>query len=350
MKENEVRVLQAFLKSLGWPVFLLLLVLIGVVGCQAIRSSEPIIPIAEYEKMLVGRLDADYIGTKNCLSACHYHDKVSLDFEASTMGAQMSEKTHLPLVDCESCHGPGSLAIEGLTPEKVEADARAGKQTPCDFKTLIDLKNIPAQAQSLLCLKCHTANATFNLHEWNAGAHSMADVSCFPCHDVHAGPDLIISPKETKNMCFKCHREQEAEFLLPSHHPVMAAKAFCTDCHQPHGTFHDNLMREETVRATCVRCHADVEGPYAFGHADLMNEDCTICHADHGSVNNKLLKLSEPYLCLQCHAGHPTLSDPLDPLPGIETKGVFYTRCTDCHSQIHGTDIPSASGTGKFTQ
>ena len=109
------------MKSLGWPVFLLLLVLIGVAGCQSIKSSEPIVPIAEYERMLVGRLDADYVGTKNCLSACHYHDKVNLDFEASTMGAQMSEDFDLPLVDCESCHGPGSLAIEGLTPEKVEA-------------------------------------------------------------------------------------------------------------------------------------------------------------------------------------------------------------------------------------
>jgi len=346
MKEGEGRILQTCLKSLGRFLFVLLLGLIGVVGCQSLRSSEPIVPIAEYERMLVGRLDADYVGTKNCLAACHYHDQVRLDFEASTMGAQMSGETHLPLVDCESCHGPGSLAIEGLTPEKVEADARAGTQTPCDFKTLILLKDIPPQAQSLLCLKCHTANATFNLHDWNGGAHAMADVSCFPCHDVHAGPDLITSPKDTKDMCFECHHKEKAEFLLPSHHPVMEGQAFCTDCHNPHGTFNDGLMLEDSVRATCVRCHGEVEGPYAFGHGDLMNEDCTVCHAAHGSVNNNLLMLSEPFLCLQCHSGH-TASDN----PAVnELKAAFYTRCTDCHSQIHGTDIPSASGSGKFTQ
>lgn len=346
MRERKERVLQDFLRSLGVPAFLLLFVLLGVAGCQSLKSSEPIVPIAEYERMLVGRLDADYVGTKNCLAACHFHDQLSLDFEASTMGAQMSEGSELPLVDCESCHGPGSLAIEGLTPEMVEADAKVGKQTPCNFKTLIDLKNLPAQAQSLLCLKCHTANATFNLHEWNAGAHSMADVSCYSCHDIHAGPDLITSPKDIKDMCFKCHVKERAEFLLPSHHPVMEGKAFCIDCHEPHGTSSHKFMQEESVRATCVRCHGEVEGPYTFGHADLMNEDCTICHANHGSVNNNLLILSEPYLCLQCHTGHPTSSNSLTG----ETKGVFYTRCTDCHSQIHGTDIPSASGKGSFTQ
>ena len=24
----------------------------------------------------------------------------------------------------------------------------------------------------------------------------------------------------------------------------------------------------------------------------------------------------------------------------VESKGAFYTNCTDCHSSIHGTDIP----------
>lgn len=345
--QKHLRMIQKeHLSLLGKSCVLLLLFILGIVGCQSIRSSEPIVPIAEYEKMLVGRLDANYVGTKNCLSACHYHDKIKLDFDASTMGAQMSESSDLPLVDCESCHGPGSLAIEGLTKEMVEADAVDGKQTACRYETLIDLKNLPSQAQSLLCLKCHTANATFNLHEWNSGAHAMADVSCFPCHDVHVGPDLVISPRDTKEMCFKCHRQQEAEFLLPSHHPVIEGKIFCTDCHTPHGTINDNLLRRETVRETCVYCHGEVEGPYVFAHADLMSDDCTICHTNHGSVNNNLLNLSEPYLCLQCHNGHRTSSDPATG----ETKGVFYTRCTDCHSQTHGTDIPSVSGKGRFTQ
>lgn len=322
-------------------VFLLFSVL-AVSGCETLKSVKKIKPIKEYEHMLLGRVDANYVGTNNCLSACHYHEKIRRDFEASTMGAQMSEKSHMPLVDCESCHGPGSLAIEGITSEQTEKDAAEGKQTACKYDTLINLKGLPAQAKSLLCQKCHAENSSFNLHNWNAGAHAINDVSCFDCHNVHAGPSLITEPADIKDMCSKCHQVQTAEFALPSHHPVNEKKMFCTDCHDPHGTVSEGLLKETTIKETCTRCHGEKEGPFVFEHADA-NDDCTICHGYHGTVNNNLLKVREPFLCLQCHHSHPTSRNATR-----ESKGAYFTRCTDCHSQIHGTDLPSVSGKGMF--
>lgn len=320
------------------------IVFVILVGCEALKTSKPVVPVQEYEKMLAGRLDANYIGTDNCLAACHEHDKLRRDFEASTMGAQLSSKSGMPLVDCESCHGPGSLALAGLTPEKIAEDATKGIKTQCDFKTLIDMKAMPAKAKSLICLKCHTANATFNLHEWNAGQHSMSDVACSDCHNIHAGVDLIVAPRDTKDMCYKCHEKSRAEFSQRSHHPINELKIFCTDCHNPHGTLNDGMLREQTMKDTCGKCHAEYEGPYVYEHADLM-EDCGKCHLPHGSANKDLLIVQETFLCLQCHNGHRTSST-----SSRELKAAYYTRCTDCHSQIHGTDLPSVSGEGRFTQ
>ncbi len=325
---------------------LFFLVMAGLVlsGCETLKASRPILPMKEYEKMIAGRLDANYVGTHNCLSACHFHDKIKQDFDASTMGVQLSRKSGMPLVDCESCHGPGSLAVEGLTPEKVEMDAKAGKQTTCDYKTLIDIRNLPAQAKSLICLKCHTANATFNLHNWNAGVHAISDVSCSDCHKTHKGPDLKVDLQKMAEMCDSCHLNVKAEFSLPSHHPVPEKRVFCNDCHDPHGSINDKLLRKPTVKETCTQCHSDKEGPLVFQHAENI-ESCTTCHSAHGAPNNNLLTIPPPFLCLQCHAGHRT-----GPLTSAENRAARNTRCTDCHSTIHGSDLPSASGKGRFIQ
>jgi DmsE family decaheme c-type cytochrome len=328
-------------------LFIPIIALMLVWGCEALKTSKPIVPIQEYEKMLVGRLDANYVGTDNCLRACHTHDKKQKDLAASTMGAQLSTLSGMPLVDCETCHGPGSLAIEGITEEKVQEDLKNGKETACNHEALIDLKHMPAPALSLMCLKCHSANATFNLHNWNTSVHALNDVSCSDCHVIHAGPDLIVRPRDTFEMCYKCHEDIRAEFSLPSHHPVPQQKLFCTDCHDTHGGSLDQHLRGDTIKEVCTRCHAEKEGPFIFEHADLM-EDCLTCHGSHGTVNDNLLLYSEPFLCLQCHEGHRVRT--AGATSTTESKGAFYTRCTDCHSEIHGTDIPSVSGRGAFIQ
>ncbi len=320
-------------------LFFLAFLIIALYGCESLKSSKTIIPIKEYERMIVGRLDANYVGTDNCLSACHFHDDHRRFLEASTMGAQLSKKSGMPLVNCETCHGPGSLAIEGITREKVEMDAKEGKQTPCKHETLIEITHLPAQAKSLICLKCHTANATFNLHNWNADIHNINDVSCSDCHKIHMGYDLTVRLKDMEDMCESCHLDVKAEFSLPSHHPIHEKKIGCTGCHDPHGSISDYMLRGMTVKESCTLCHAEKEGPFVYEHAEFT-EDCSVCHSPHGSVNNHLLTIREPFLCLQCHGGHKID----DTQPYIERKGAYYTRCTDCHSQIHGTDIPSVSG------
>jgi DmsE family decaheme c-type cytochrome len=332
-------------------VQLLCLSAVGLVmflgACESLKSARPIQRVKEYERMLLGDLNANYVGTANCLSACHYHDETRKFLDASTMGARLSPKSGMPLVDCESCHGPGSLAIAEITPEKVEEDRRQGRQTACNHKALIDIHNLPAGAKSLICLKCHSSHALFNLHNWNAGEHAQNDVSCSDCHLVHTGADLTTRPREVLDMCSKCHQEIRGAFFLPSHHPLRG-RVFCNDCHEPHGSITEHQLRKNTIKETCIQCHREKGGPFLYEHADNM-ENCMTCHRPHGSVHNDLLQVSEPFLCLQCHAGHRITAFGGGP-SSRESKGAFFTRCTDCHSEIHGTDHPSASGIGRFTQ
>jgi DmsE family decaheme c-type cytochrome len=84
------------------------------------------------------------------------------------------------------------------------------------------------------------------------------------------------------------------------------------------------------------------QGPFVYEHADVT-ENCANCHAAHGSVNNYLLNAAMPFLCLQCHTGH-TASD-----ADRGIKRLFVNRCTDCHSTVHGSDIPAPARTGTGT-
>jgi len=163
---------------------------------------------------------------------------------------------------------------------------------------------------------------------------------------------------------------------LPSHHPVKEGFMSCSDCHDVHGDNYAGLMQGEPSKELCLSCHTQHRGPFIFEHSPV-EEDCMICHDAHGAVANNLLVQNEPFLCLQCHQPHfhsalATVEGEY-PLPGrvwdVDTYGdatasdsygawtneshtdsfkrVMLTKCSQCHSSVHGTDLPSQSIPGQ---
>ena len=311
--------------------------LLALAACNG-KLSRPLLPVAEYEKMIVGRIDAEYVGTDNCVSQCHTHDKITDDFRHSVHGEQIKPETGLPLINCESCHGPGSLAIANVA----EAKRLHGDKAKCDTKTLLDLKKLPAQAQSLICLSCHSSTSTPSLSHWPTSVHALHDVSCFSCHRLHDSPQQKVNRDQMAELCYQCHPDVKVQFNLFSHHPVREKKMDCFDCHDPHGSTQDKLLKGTTVREMCTRCHMDKSGPFVFEHGDVA-ENCSNCHAPHGAVTRRLLNATMPYLCLQCHgSAHQSRLMSAD----SRERAVFARRCTDCHTTIHGSDTPDKQGHG----
>jgi DmsE family decaheme c-type cytochrome len=210
----------------------LTLLLVACSETSSLRKSNPIQPARGYERLLVGNLQANYVGDDNCLAKCHRHDQIRKDFQHSVHGAQIVSETGLPLVNCESCHGPGSLAIE-----------HAAKDLKCDTRELLPLGKFPAQAQSLICLKCHAAISPPNLTRWNASSHANSGVSCFNCHQLHQGPSQKVRREDMAELCYACHQKLRTDDAQPAHRPVPGLKNVCTDCHNPHGSPADTKHR-----------------------------------------------------------------------------------------------------------
>ena len=86
--------------------------------------------------------------------------------------------------------------------------------------------------------------------------------------------------------------------------PIREGKVACTDCHNPHGSVTESLLKKDSVNEVCYTCHAERRGPFLFEHAPVR-ENCLNCHDPHGSINEYSLKVSRPRLCFECHSiGH----------------------------------------------
>jgi DmsE family decaheme c-type cytochrome len=180
---------------------------------------------------------------------------------------------------------------------------------------------------------------------------SDMDVSCESCHGpgrdhmMAGGYGAIINPRENPSTCYACHQDKRAQFLLPHSHPVAEGKLTCSDCHEPHGPslVSDMLSHNHSLGdSNCLQCHPTQRGPHVFEH-EAMREGCTICHDPHGSLNQNMLKVRGPNLCLQCHmtdlpsdSNHiniGTISHSGDRL----SAGTCWTA--GCHTAPHGSQV-----------
>ena len=160
--------------------------------------------------------------------------------------------------------------------------------------------------QNGMCAACHQKEIGTG---WHASAHAVNEVACSSCHRSHTGRDPILKTATQPEVCGTCHQIARMDQHRAFAHPIDAGKMSCTGCHDVHGGSNDALLTQKTTNDTCFACHADKRGPFVWEHAPVA-EDCTTCHAPHGSIHPGMLKARGPMLCQSCHseAGHPSLA------------------------------------------
>ena len=287
---------------------------------DAAKPSEPVLA-SQYSKK----------GADSCIR-CHDEESLYPVFSIfKTKHAQPADKrTPFANLQCESCHGP-----QGKHPGNIGADAKDGPIINFGAKSAY-----PAAKQNSMCLQCHESNHRIG---WKGSAHDSADIACANCHEVHAAHDPVLSKATQPPVCYACHKKERADFSKPSAHPVRFGKLACTDCHEPHGGATNALLVKPTLNQTCYTCHAEKRGPFLWEHAPVA-ENCAECHSPHGSIHPALLVKRPPLLCQQCHsqAGHPSIAHTPGGLPtGTPSEYLLAGSCTNCHSQVHGSNHPS---------
>jgi DmsE family decaheme c-type cytochrome len=284
------------------------------------------------------------------------HENIGKAFEATMHGHLESFEVLGGETGCRTCHGDGAAHMD--------SGGEPG--------TILSLGD--GMFRELVSDACVTCHRTGQLHDWQGSTHEMNGVGCSDCHSVHQPMDRL--KHNSPEPCYACHREVQAQFQYPSHHPVREGHMTCAACHTPHGSSIGLIKHDERPAELCFNCHGDQSGPFLFEH-EPVNEGCDTCHTPHGAVANNLLVQAEPFLCLQCHEAHfhsgleawdtdtryvPRYDPDYDPgkprtatYPGGEVPNPFgeesyrramTTKCSQCHTKVHGSDLPSQTSTG----
>jgi DmsE family decaheme c-type cytochrome len=265
-------------------------------------------------------VEAHFVGAQVCLTC---HATQTAEFQKTLMGR--IGKTQKGKFDCENCHGPGSA--------HVKAGGGRGVGGIISFRPEDQARS--AEENNGVCLGCHEkGDRTY----WNGSTHETRGLMCTNCHTVMKTVSRKFQLKTAfePDTCFQCHKDRRAQMFRSSHMPLREGKLVCSDCHNPHGSQTEALLRANSINDTCYKCHAEKRGPFLFEHAPVR-ENCDNCHNPHGSVNEFLLKISRPRLCTECHAfGHGTTSGPL----AVQS---ISRQCQNCHTEVHGTNSPSGA-------
>ena len=266
-------------------------------------------------------------GTDTCLS-CHegMHEAAMEAIKRSVHGVLFYTDASQDKA-CESCHGPS--AEHARKPKAFLPPIRMAASGDPDANGQV------GQA----CLSCHKDP---ELMHWHAGSHSDQDMNCLSCHNVHEPADKTSKMSTDNAVCTTCHTRQLAETHMPSRHPIAEGVTNCVDCHNPHGSLARAQLKQANLNDNCYECHAEKRGPVLFEHAPVT-EDCSTCHAVHGSVHKPLLKSRPPFLCQQCHmaAGHVSVTPGGNNLSG--NANMLGKNCMNCHSEVHGSNHPSGA-------
>jgi DmsE family decaheme c-type cytochrome len=275
--------------------------------------------------------DARAVGEKTCI-ACHRLEADHFTHTFHALGLHVANRSDSRIPVCEACHGPGSQhAANPLAPGLIIAYTK-NRGTPVDVQTKT-------------CLSCHAGGPR---DHWLGSVHQRNGLSCSDCHNPMSkfSVEGSMAKMSISDTCAQCHKDIRLQFNRRSHMPLPEGQMSCDDCHNPHGTLTDPLLKTNTVNETCYQCHAEKRGPFLFEHPPVR-ENCLNCHLPHGSNQLTLLVAPVPFLCQQCHMmsahagalqGPQGLKNGSNPEPQLIGRG-----CLTCHANIHGSNAPSGS-------
>lgn len=171
-------------------------------------------------------------------------------------------------IDCERCHGPGSLHVYDRQHNK-PVDTSKGP----DY-TIVNPRRLSVELQNNICQRCHLQ-----------GISVLNDGKTF--FDFHPGMKL----SEVMNVFMPEYEGAQDKMIMASHVErmkksrcfVQSGKMSCITCHNPHVSV-KFTPRAQYINA-CQSCHGagETQCKETQQARAAKNNDCVACHMPHNS-------------------------------------------------------------------
>ncbi|MCK9290607.1 MAG: tetratricopeptide repeat protein [Bacteroidales bacterium] len=168
-------------------------------------------------------------------------------------------------IDCERCHGPGSIHVD-----QKRAGILVDTALYIDY-SIVNPGRLPRQLQNDVCARCHLQGTMVlkpdkSFYDYRPGMALTKVMDIFMPVFEGGTDDLIMASHVERMMDSRCYIESNAELS-------------CLDCHNPHFPVSETPINKFTN--ACLKCHGSThQSQCRLPEADRLaaNNACTLCH------------------------------------------------------------------------
>jgi len=275
-------------------------------------------------------------GNELCLD-CHK------DMSADVRKVRFKHKSLENRKGCLNCHDPHASAKSSFLLES-QAPTLCLKCHKTD-KASFAKKHMNYPVKNADCTSCHNPHGSNNRGIIFDVAH--AAVTEGKCTECHQKPTSLKTKKKTTQLCRECHKDMvDQTFNKNRVHWPLVDKVGCVNCHDPHATKEQKLLKGSIVNV-CGRCHADTVELQEWSIKNPKNDrlcepvkkgNCITCHSPHAADNVLLItqKSVTNDLCGRCHEWETHSTHPIGAKIIDNRNKNLTVECLTCH-QACGT-------------
>jgi tetratricopeptide (TPR) repeat protein len=199
-------------------------------------------------------------------------------------------------IDCERCHGPGSIHVQ-----QKQAGVRVDTSRQIDY-SIVNPGKLPIDLQFDVCQRCHLqGNAVLkdgkSFYDFRPGM-KLSDVLAVFMPKYKGAEDEFIMASHADRLkqspCFiKSYKPGESKSLRPYKEALT-----CVTCHNPHVSV--KVTGNEVFNNACKNCHGNTVKEVCTEKMEVrkkVNDNCFSCHMPKsGAIDIPHVRVTDHYI------------------------------------------------------